>query len=393
MTNPQITVSVVVVAVSGVAHWAVARWLLQVAPSLQAGLKRRVVVAAAVILALFPAATRVLASGLTSTFWARVHAVAMSETAVVVLSAIPLTLFAAIGRRRSRATTETRSMENPPAGVPRRMFLEQAAGASVLAGTGLAFGWGATRGRHAYEIREVVVPVPGLPRVLEGYSLAQVSDLHVGTFVGEGELRRGLALVAAAKPDLLVATGDLVDMDPRFVDLMARYLADHAPRDGAYAILGNHDYYAGADDVAQALRRAGVRLLLNQGVVLRPGDGGGFALLGVDDSWGRRRGGPGPNLEEAIAMVPDDRPRILLAHQPDYFDRAAGRVALQLSGHTHGGQLNPGFRPADLFMKYVAGPYARGGSRLYVNRGFGTSGPPARIGAPPEITKIIFTSA
>jgi uncharacterized protein len=86
-------------------------------------------------------------------------------------------------------------------------------------------------------------------------------------------------------------------------------------------------------------------------------------------------------------------PRILLAHQPSYFREAAGRVALQLSGHTHGGQINPGFRPADLLMEFVHGRYEREGSTVWVNRGFGVAGPPSRVGAPPEITKIVIVSA
>ena len=92
-------------------------------------------------------------------------------------------------------------------------------------------------------------------------------------------------------------------------------------------------------------------------------------------------------------MVPAEVPRILLSHQPTTVDYWAGKVALQLSGHTHGGQINPGFRPADLLMRYVSGRYERSGTTLYVNRGFGVVGPPARVGAPPEVTKIVLVSA
>jgi hypothetical protein len=91
--------------------------------------------------------------------------------------------------------------------------------------------------------------------------------------------------------------------------------------------------------------------------------------------------------------VPEDAPRILLSHQPSTVELWPGRVALQLSGHTHGGQINPGFRPADLLFRYVAGPYEVSGTTLYVNRGFGTAGPPSRVGAPPEVTKVVLVSA
>jgi predicted MPP superfamily phosphohydrolase len=133
---------------------------------------------------------------------------------------------------------------------------------------------------------------------------------------------------------------------------------------------------------------------LNRGKRLRAGDGGGFALLGVDDLWSTRFGGRGPDLARAIADVPGDAPRVLLSHQPNTVDLWRGQVALQLSGHTHGGQINPGFRPAALFMPYLAGRYDVGeGTTLYVNRGFGTAGPPARVGAPPEITKFVLVAA
>ena len=120
---------------------------------------------------------------------------------------------------------------------------------------------------------------------------------------------------------------------------------------------------------------------------------GRFALLGVDDISARHHHRAGPQLDRALAMVPRNVPRILLSHQPQTVDEWAGQVALQLSGHTHGGQINPGFRPADLFFRYVAGLYEVGGTTLYVNRGFGTVGPPSRIGAPPEITRIVLVAA
>jgi predicted MPP superfamily phosphohydrolase len=274
----------------------------------------------------------------------------------------------------------------------RREAIERVGGLFALGATGSVFGWGMVRGRHAFEIEEVVVRVAGLPRALDGYTIAQVSDLHAGVMVGERELREGFERVAQIRPDLVVATGDLVDFDAAYAPLISRALAGARARDGVYAILGNHDYYTGAPEVVAAVDRAGVELLVNAGTRIRPFDGGGFALLGVDDLWARRSGGRGPDLERAIAMVPESVPRILLAHQPRYLDRSHGQVALQLSGHTHGGQINPGFRPADMFMPYVAGRYEKSGTVMWVNRGFGVVGPPARIGAPPEVTKIILVS-
>jgi hypothetical protein len=272
-------------------------------------------------------------------------------------------------------------------------MVEGVGGVAVLGVSGAVLGWGAIRGRHMFELNEVPVRIRGLPRALDGYVIAQVSDIHVGVHVGDRELSEGLALVRRARPDLVVVTGDIVDMDASYAPFAARRLADLPARDGVVAILGNHDYYAGADAVVAALRAAGIDPLVNEGRLIRPGDGGGFALLGVDDTSSARHRRAGPLLERALAMVPADAPRILLSHQPPTVDRWAGQVALQLSGHTHGGQINPGFRPADLFFRYVAGAYDVGGTTLYVNRGFGTVGPPSRVGAPPEVTRIVLVAA
>jgi predicted MPP superfamily phosphohydrolase len=142
-------------------------------------------------------------------------------------------------------------------------------------------------------------------------------------------------------------------------------------------------------------------MLRNDAMVIG-GAGAGFALLGVDDVYARREGG-GPDLSRAVRALPRlagrvapaiDLPRLLLCHNPSFFAESAGQVALQISGHTHGGQVNLGIRPAEYLLPggWVAGRYDRHGSALYVNRGFGTVGPPARIGARPEVTRIVLSS-
>ena len=169
-----------------------------------------------------------------------------------------------------------------------------------------------------------------------------------------------------------------------------RELAGLGIRDGVTIIPGNHDYYAGVDAVLGACRDGGGTVLRNQGRVLQ----GGIALLGVDDVWARRSNdGPGPDLAAAIATVDPELPRVLLCHNPVFFEEARGQVALQLSGHTRGGEVNLGVRPADLVLTYVSGRYDEHGSTLYVNRGFGTAGPPARVGARPEVTLVVLGAA
>jgi predicted MPP superfamily phosphohydrolase len=269
---------------------------------------------------------------------------------------------------------------------------------------GLALGTGAstslyglTLGRHDYVLEQVPIPLRNLPRALDGYTIAQLSDVHVGSFVGEHELEAAIDLVRRARPDVIVMTGDLIDHDPRFAPLLGRFtrrLVELGVRDGVVAIPGNHDYYAGIDEVLATLRAAGADVLRNDGRVI--GDrGGSFALLGVDDVWAARGGdGRGADLDAALAQVPPDLARVLLCHNPEYFPEAAPRVDLQLSGHTHGGQVNFIVRPADLVLRhgYIRGHYLRGDSQIYVNRGFGTAGPPARVGSPPEVSRIVLTS-
>ena len=288
-----------------------------------------------------------------------------------------------------------------PTELPRRAFLTQAAaGSAFLIGSGSSL-YGSLKGRYDYRLEEVSFAIPGLSRALDGFSIAQLSDVHIGVYVGDAELAIAEELLRKAKPDLIVLTGDLLDNDPRLAGKLGRFVRRLTPlaRHGVFAISGNHDYFAGVDDVAEAVRGAGARMLRNAGSIIGE-PGAGFALLGVDDVWARREG-QGPDLERALQALPRvggrlaparDLPRVLLCHNPVFFEEAAGRVALQLSGHTHGGQVNLGIRPADYLLPHgwVAGRYDLNGSALYVNRGFGTVGPPARIGARPEVTRIVL---
>ncbi|HJL15135.1 MAG TPA: metallophosphoesterase, partial [Sandaracinaceae bacterium LLY-WYZ-13_1] len=290
---------------------------------------------------------------------------------------------------------ETRGWLPVPSLGRRDLIRRGATGAALSVGFGSAF-YGSLFGRHDYEIVEVPVPIPGLSPRLDGYRIAQLSDIHFGVYVGDPELRSAVELVRSARPDLVVLTGDLVDHEAVFAPRLGRLVRalDGLPlRDGVAVIPGNHDYYSGVDEVLGAARGGGGRVLRNAGRVIGD-DGGAFALLGLDDLWARRNGyRGGPDLERALAMVPPDLPRVLLCHNPAFFPEARDRVALQLSGHTHGGQVNLGLRPAELILPYVEGLYEEGDARLYVNRGFGTAGPPARVGAPPEVTVVVLTAA
>lgn len=337
--------------------------------------------------------------------------------AVILLLPVDLgRLVTAIVRRVQRArasqaavpagavTAEVVERVVPPAEtVPRRALLAQAAAGSAFLIAGSSSLYGVLIGRHDYSIEDVPIRIPGLSRALDGFTIVQLSDIHIGQFVAEPELAAAEEMVRRARPDLIVLTGDLVDHDAALADRLGAFVRRLVPlaREGVTAISGNHDYFAGITPVVRALEAGGADVLRNRGRVVGSGRAA-FALLGVDDVWARRRGG-GPDLVRAIASVRPlagsaararDLPRILLCHNPSYFEHAAGKVALQLSGHTHGGQVQLVVNPAEWFVKrgWVRGRYEQHGSELYVNRGFGTVGPPARVGSPPEITRIVLTA-
>jgi predicted MPP superfamily phosphohydrolase len=297
-------------------------------------------------------------------------------------------------------------LERAPAEEPaepelgRRSFLEQAAAGAILS---LGFGaatYGTVVGRRDWRLETVHVALPRLSPRLAGLVVAQLSDLHIGLFVGHDELAAAEELLREARADLIVLTGDLLDHDARHAPVLERFvgrIGALAPR-GVYAIAGNHDYYAGIDQTLAAVERAGGRVLRNRGALVGDGEAA-MALLGVDDLWGPRVDprSRGADLAAALASLPDaaSLPRLLLCHNPIYFGHAAGQVALQLSGHTHGSQVNVGHALTSLFLHhpYVAGRFERDGSQLYVNRGFGTAGPPTRLGSPPEVTRLVLSPA
>jgi predicted MPP superfamily phosphohydrolase len=287
----------------------------------------------------------------------------------------------------------TEALAAPATG--RRAFVVRSLhGAAGLVGAGHA-GYAMTLGRHDYVLEERVIRIANLPSALEGLTIAQISDVHVGTFVRERELAAGLDLLRRARPDLVAMTGDLIDYDPRYVPSLGRFAREISglrPRFGVFAVPGNHDYYTDVDAVLAALRGADVTVLRNDARAIE----GRLALLGTDDCWAERDNwGARYDLGAALAAAPRDLPRILLCHNPERFAEAAPHVDLQISGHTHGGQVQLVVRPADIFLRhgFVEGHYELGASQLYVNRGFGTAGPPARLYTPPEVTKLVLVRA
>ena len=284
-------------------------------------------------------------------------------------------------------------IETSPAQESRRLLLTQATTATALAVGAPVFLRGGLWSRTDLEVETIEVTIPGLPTELEGLTLVQLSDLHLGVFTGPREIGAVLDRVAQLRGDLVVITGDILDHNPRHIPEAMRALAGLRARGGVHAILGNHDHYTGPALVARGLRAVGIRAHINGSMALGPDGarGRGLILAGVDDVMAPRLGsGSGPDLGAALRGRDPDDPVVLLAHNPTVFDDMAHRVALQLSGHTHGGQINT-LGVAGSLLPYVAGRYQRGAATLFVSRGIGTTGPPVRLNAPPEIVRIALT--
>ncbi|GLC93688.1 ser/threonine protein phosphatase [Cupriavidus sp. TA19] len=249
--------------------------------------------------------------------------------------------------------------------------------------------------RRVARVVEVDVPVAGLPEALHGFTIAQISDIHVGPTIKRPYLDRIVDRVNSLQPDAVAITGDLVDGTVRELSAHTAPLARLQARHGSYFVTGNHEYYAGAQPWIDELRRLGLRVLMNEHVVLQHG-GHPLVLAGVTDySAGRFHESHRSDPHRAIAGAPAQAGvRVLLAHQPRTAVAAAeAGFDLQLSGHTHGGQFWPWNLFVPMQQPYTAGLVRHGAMWIYVSRGTGYWGPPKRFGAPSEITRLRLVPA
>jgi len=250
---------------------------------------------------------------------------------------------------------------------------------------------GYVRGYRRLVITRLDVPIAALPAPLAGLRVVHLSDLHLGPLADRRALREALDRVASLEPDLVCVTGDIVDTP--VADLAAWFpeLERVSARHGVFAVLGNHDRIAGAERVADTLRRCtSWRLLRDEAVVVEV-SGARLHVAGLED---RPRSQAADALPHVLAALPSAEPAILLAHRPNVFAAAAAAgVPLVLAGHTHGGQVAvpglPRFNLARFLMtRFDAGLFSDGGSWLHVSRGLGTSGQPVRVGVPREIAVL-----
>lgn len=261
------------------------------------------------------------------------------------------------------------------------------AAAAYLGGLALSF-YGVVVRRRWVRVRTIDVVVPGLGAAFDGYRIAQLSDLHIGGLWPRARAERWARLANRLEVDLIALTGDYVTSGTAFHADIAAVLTSLRARDGVIAVMGNHDYFGEGEPLLTLLAEGGVSVLHNRSLRLSRGEDG-LVIAGVDDTYTRRA-----DVALALAGRRAGEPLIVLAHDPQLFpELARGGADLVLSGHTHGGQLALPFAAerlnlARLSYLHHAGLYRIGASWLYVHPGLGTTGPPVRIGAAPEITVL-----
>ncbi|MFE2296319.1 metallophosphoesterase [Streptomyces sp. NPDC059452] len=269
----------------------------------------------------------------------------------------------------------------------RRLFVSRVVGGAAAAAGLATVGYGTANVLRGPSVKRITVPLAKLPRAAHGFRIAVVSDIHIGPILGRAHTRRIVDTINSTSPDLVAVVGDLVDGSVADLGSAAEPLAGLRAPHGSFFVTGNHEYFSGAEQWVNHVRELGLIPLENARVEMD-----GFDLAGVNDVAGETEG-QGPDFVRALGDRDRARAAVLLAHQPVVIhDAVEHGVDLQLSGHTHGGQLWPGNYLAELANPTVAGLERYGDTQLFVSRGAGAWGPPVRVGAPADITVVELAS-
>ncbi|MFD9465177.1 metallophosphoesterase [Streptomyces sp. NPDC060027] len=294
------------------------------------------------------------------------------------------------GAAGALARTATTGPAEPAGAVrlpSRRLLVSRVVGGAAAAVAVGTVGYGTYGVLRGPSVKRVTVPLAKLPRSAHGFRIAVVSDIHLGPLLGRGFAQKVVDTINSTQPDLIAVVGDLVDGSVKDLGPAAAPLAGLRARHGAYFVTGNHEYFSGAEQWVREVRELGIHPLENARTELA-----GFDLAGVNDVQGESEG-QGPDFGKALGDRDTTRACVLLAHQPvQIHDAVRHGVDLQLSGHTHGGQLWPGNLIAAAANPTVAGLERYGDTQLYVSRGAGAWGPPTRVGAPSDITVVELAS-
>jgi hypothetical protein len=278
--------------------------------------------------------------------------------------------------------------------LSRRLLL--ARGAAIFAGLTAASvtGLGVRTALGPPTLDRVQIPLARLDRRLDGFRVALVADIHLGPLAGRAHAERVVAAINRLDADLVAVVGDLVDGSVAELGAAAAPLRDLRSRHGNYFVTGNHEYYSGVEEWIEEVQRLGLRPLQNERLEITA-RGAALDLAGVNDPTGEDVGGAGgADFDRALGGRDPDRAVVLLAHQPVQAREAARHgVDLQLSGHTHGGQIVPFNLLVALQQPIVSGYGEVGGTKVYVTNGAGFWGPPVRVGAPPQVTLVELRAA
>jgi hypothetical protein len=305
-------------------------------------------------------------------------------------------LVRSVGRVYRRLLPPSSPQPEPLLSPARRHFLARTA-VAVSATPFAACAYGMLYGRTEIETTHQLIMLKRLPKAFDGFRIAQISDIHVGPFMTAQDIRKYVAMVNQMKPDLVAMTGDFITWEGSPAAALVDILSGLKAPFGIFGSMGNHEIWAGVQDLVTGLFTArGTKILRQENTLISSG-GEHLNLIGVDYQTTTPFGPPGDGVVNQYllgvdALMRPDTANILLSHNPNTFDRAAELgIDLSLAGHTHGGQvtleyLSPDISPARLITSYVRGWFRKGESQLYVNRGIGTIFSPVRFGSPPEIT-------
>ena len=302
---------------------------------------------------------------------------------LLVLEPVRLALRGWVKRKPPSATGPEESQA-----MNRRVFLAWASAVAAGAASVSLVGVGVANAVGAPDLLQVPVRLRRLDPAFSGFRIAVVSDIHLGPLSGRAYTERLVRMINETEPDLVAIVGDLVDGTVEELGRAVEPLRDLSSHEGTFFVTGNHEYFVeDPSSWIRELERLGVQPLRNENTAIRRG-AASFGLAGVNDIVGKRRS-DGPDFDRALSGLDSSRPTVLLAHQPVLVEGAAARgVDLQLSGHTHGGQMWPFHYIVRLAQPSLAGLSTVDNTQLYVTRGAGFWGPPVRIGAPPDITVL-----
>ncbi len=298
----------------------------------------------------------------------------------------------------SEAAWDTRAIEPEPAGTPidpaRRLFLARSLALVAGAAAAGTVGYGVVNEMAGPIVRRVEVPLGRLDPQIDGFRIAVVSDLHLGPILHRDFTERVVSTINGQQPDLIAIVGDLVDGSVAQLGRSAEPLRRLSAPHGAYFVTGNHEYFSGVTQWVDEVRNLGVHPLRNQHTEIIGGRTSAFDLAGVNDATGGSySAAEAPDYTAALRHRDPARPVVLLAHQPVQVHEAARRgVDLQLSGHTHGGQLWPFQYAVRLQQPVVSGLARVGRTWLYVTSGVGAWGPPVRVGSRSDVTMVTLRS-